>query len=80
MNTANDLKTVSITERRAVFTKVADDIGIRVDMIEKDYWVSWVLNQLFFDPKTASILLFKGGTSLSKAYNGSLRVMLCFSA
>lgn len=69
MNTANDLKTVSITERRAVFTKVADDIGIRVDMIEKDYWVSWVLNQLFFDPKTASILLFKGGTSLSKAYN-----------
>ena len=68
-----DLKTVSITEMRAIFTKIAGDVGIRFDMIEKDYWVSWVLNQLFLDPKTASVLLFKGGTSLSKAYNAIYR-------
>ncbi|MFP4664988.1 MAG: nucleotidyl transferase AbiEii/AbiGii toxin family protein [Bacteroidales bacterium] len=36
--------------------------------IEKDYWVSHVLRQLA-DSNHAGKLVFKGGTSLSKAYN-----------
>ena len=56
-------------ERRAVFIEAAAGIGIRQDMIEKDFWVSWVLNRLFGDKEIAKIFLFKGGTSLSKAYH-----------
>ena len=33
-------------ERRAVFVEAAAKIGIRQDMIEKDFWVSWVLNRI----------------------------------
>ncbi|HCG50001.1 MAG TPA: hypothetical protein DE060_12455 [Lentisphaeria bacterium] len=65
----NDLKTVDRAERKAIFIKAAFDIGIRPDMVEKDYWVSWTLNQLFADKKLGSIFLFKGGTSLSKAFH-----------
>ena len=56
-------------ERRAVFIEAAAVIGIRQDMIEKDFWVSWVLNRMFGDERLAKIFLFKGGTSLSKAFN-----------
>ncbi len=55
-------------ERKAVFTDVASQIGIRADMAEKDYWVSFVLNKIFADRNMAEIFWFKGGTSLSKAY------------
>ena len=34
-------------------------------MLEKDFWVSWVLGVLF-DSRFADALVFKGGTSLSK--------------
>jgi len=56
-------------ERRAVFVEAAAGLGIRQDMIEKDFWVSWVLNRMFNDEELARIFLFKGGTSLSKAFN-----------
>ena len=56
-------------ERRAVFIEAAARIGIRQDMIEKDFWVAWVLNRLFGDEEIAKIFLFKGGTSLSKAHH-----------
>jgi hypothetical protein len=36
-------------------------------LIEKDFWVSWVLAVLF-DSKFANALVFKGGTSLSKVF------------
>ncbi|MGL4368783.1 MAG: nucleotidyl transferase AbiEii/AbiGii toxin family protein, partial [Spirochaetota bacterium] len=36
--------------------------------IEKDYWVTFVLRNLSLS-KYASQVVFKGGTSLSKAYN-----------
>ena len=37
-------------------------------MIEKDFWVCWVLKQLFADPELGNHLVFKGGTSLSKVF------------
>ena len=62
------LHEASENERRAVFIEAAAGIGIRQDMIEKDFWVSWVLNRMFGDDELARIFLFKGGTSLSKAF------------
>ena len=36
-------------------------------LIEKDFWVSWMLGVLF-ESKFADALVFKGGTSLSKVF------------
>jgi hypothetical protein len=45
-------------------------LRLRVDpvILEKDFWVSWVLGLLFAHPELAPHLVFKGGTSLSKAF------------
>ena len=37
-------------------------------VIEKDFWVCWVLKQLFADSELRNRLVFKGGTSLSKVF------------
>jgi predicted nucleotidyltransferase component of viral defense system len=37
-------------------------------LIEKDYWVVYMLKQLFADAKIGKYLVFKGGTSLSKCF------------
>lgn len=41
--------------------------GLSQGLIEKDYWVTWVLRNLA-DSSLASEVVFKGGTSLAKAY------------
>jgi hypothetical protein len=38
------------------------------EIIEKDYWVVWILERLFSLDKLKAHLTFKGGTSLSKIY------------
>jgi len=55
-------------ERRGLFIEVADKTGISNFIIEKDFWVSWVLGKIFADAELAKILCFKGGTSLSKVF------------
>lgn len=37
-------------------------------ILEKDFWVSWLLGLLFAQPGLAPHLVFKGGTSLSKVF------------
>jgi len=37
-------------------------------ILEKDYWVAWVLKRIFKMPEVSSHIIFKGGTSLSKAF------------
>lgn len=37
-------------------------------IIEKDFWVCWVLEQIFSNPILSPHITFKGGTSLSKCY------------
>ena len=37
-------------------------------ILEKDFWVSWLLGLLFAQPELAPFLVFKGGTSLSKVF------------
>ncbi len=55
-------------ERNALFSESAAQLGTTPAVIEKDFWVSWVLSRLFAQPELARLLMFKGGTSLSKAY------------
>lgn len=56
-------------ERRALAFEQASagDTGQAV-ILEKDFWVSWLLGLLFTLPKLAPHLVFKGGTSLSKVF------------
>lgn len=59
----------SIQDRRDLFILVARKLGIAEQNVEKDFWVCWALAALFENrPKAAPRLLFKGGTSLSKAF------------
>lgn len=56
-------------DERAHFFKTAAEIKkMRFAIIEKDYWVVWILERLFSLDKVKSHLTFKGGTSLSKVY------------
>lgn len=56
-------------ERRGLFLTTAARLGTAVQNVEKDFWVCWTLDVLFNGlPLDGPRLLFKGGTSLSKAY------------
>ena len=44
----------------------AEHLGISEIYIEKDYWVTYALKQIFTDKNSKDIAVFKGGTSLSK--------------
>jgi hypothetical protein len=56
-------------DRRDLFVTAAARTGTTVQNIEKDFWVCWTLDALFHRLQAGSPrLLFKGGTSLSKAY------------
>ena len=56
-------------ERRVLaFTQTAARMAVSTVMVEKDFWVCWLLGLLFADPTLAPHLVFKGGTSLSKVY------------
>ncbi|MCL2505961.1 MAG: nucleotidyl transferase AbiEii/AbiGii toxin family protein [Alphaproteobacteria bacterium] len=55
-------------ERKSLFIDAADKTDIADFIIEKDFWVSWVLGKIFADKYLSEILCFKGGTSLSKAF------------
>lgn len=55
-------------ERSALFAETAARMKTTPAVAEKDFWVTWVLDRLFADAELACLLMFKGGTSLSKAY------------
>ena len=58
----------SAVERSALFAETAARMKTTPAVAEKDFWVTWVLDRLFGDAELARLLMFKGGTSLSKAY------------
>lgn len=55
-------------ERAPYFKEVANKRGLRQIMVEKDFWVCFILECLFTVPKLKENLVFKGGTSLSKVF------------
>lgn len=54
-------------EQADVLNALAPRLGRAPTVLEKDIWVCWVLSMLFTMPERGE-LVFKGGTSLSKAY------------
>jgi len=61
-------------DRAALFGETGARRGVANTIIEKDFWVCWSLRRLFGLPKGATAsLVFKGGTSLSKAFDAIRR-------
>lgn len=56
-------------DRIVLFTQTADFKGMNPSIIEKDFWVCFMLDHLFNDSKYKDVFVFKGGTSLSKSYH-----------
>ncbi|WP_304347527.1 nucleotidyl transferase AbiEii/AbiGii toxin family protein [Capnocytophaga leadbetteri] len=54
-------------QQKTVITQTAARVGLPMQAVEKDLWVTTLL-QLLFTLSFANQLLFKGGTSLSKSY------------
>ena len=59
-------------ERILYFIESASRIGLSPQVVEKDFWVCWILRRVFALTDIGSHITFKGGTSLSKAY-GAIR-------
>ena len=64
----NQFVALSLKERRMACEQAEAIIGLPAISIEKDFWVCWVLRELFSLPGTAEQFTFKGGTSLSKGW------------
>lgn len=58
---------LSPEDRLEVLLVATDRSGRPAHVLEKDVWVVWAINALFSGPGDDH-LIFKGGTSLSKAY------------
>ena len=62
-----DIAKARAADRAALFRETSAAMGgVLPVIIEKDFWVCWALDHLFSD--FPHRLIFKGGTSLSKAF------------
>lgn len=57
------------SDRRELFLNTADKMGLNDAIVEKDFWVCFTLDYLFHRCPFKDFITFKGGTSLSKAFN-----------
>jgi hypothetical protein len=65
---------LAVSDRGALFGETGAKRGVADTIIEKDFWVCWSLRRLFGLQKgAAGSLVFKGGTSLSKAFSAIRR-------
>ena len=59
---------LAAADQQLTIEQTAARMGWVASSVEKDFWVSWALQQLFAMPALVPHLTFKGGTSLSKAW------------
>jgi predicted nucleotidyltransferase component of viral defense system len=71
----NRIARMPARDRADVFAETAERKGLSDAIIEKDFWVCWTLKQLFSIEALSGRLLFKGGTSLSKAFHAIQSVL-----
>lgn len=64
----NNIAKLTSKDRSELFSESAKAMGVKEAIIEKDFWVVWVLDKIFLDSRLKNILIFKGGTSLSKVF------------
>lgn len=55
-------------QRRDLFRESGALRGMSPAVVEKDFWVCWVLKKLFTNADLKDRMVFKGGTSLSKVF------------
>lgn len=60
--------TLSTAERSELFAETAARRNMTPAIVEKDFWVTWALDRLFGHQELHRVLMFKGGTSLSKVF------------
>ena len=65
----NKVARMDARERAELFAETAARRNVADAIVEKDFWVCWVLKQLFSNKAFEGRLLFKGGTSLSKIFH-----------
>ena len=65
--------TLPVAERQLYFEQVAARRSLHVAIVEKDFWVCWLLGAIFTDPNLRDVVVFKGGTSLSKVHRAITR-------
>ncbi len=56
-------------DRIVLFTQSAAKMKMHPSIVEKDFWVCFLLDHLFHDCQYKDMFVFKGGTSLSKSYH-----------
>ena len=60
---------LNTNDRKDLFTATAQKMNISDAIVEKDFWVCFMLDHLFHDCEYKDAFVFKGGTSLSKSYH-----------
>ncbi len=65
----DDVARLGPQDRADLFNEAGARRDLAPAIIEKDFWVCWTLRRLFTLPGDNPLLVFKGGTSLSKAYD-----------
>jgi predicted nucleotidyltransferase component of viral defense system len=65
----NQFVELNLDDQRLIIVNTANKKGILNSIVEKDFWVCFVLDYLFSNFKYKDYICFKGGTSLSKVYN-----------
>lgn len=64
----NRLAAMLERDRRTVVGEAAARLQLNPVMVEKDFWVCWMLGLLFGNKDWNAALVFKGGTALSKVF------------
>ena len=63
----NKFLKLSDSQRKTVYESIAHKVGLPAQVVEKDFWVTAILQVVFALP-VAGHIVFKGGTSLSKGW------------
>ena len=63
----NKFLNLSDSQRKTVYESIAHKVGLPAQVVEKDFWVTAILQVVFALP-VARHIVFKGGTSLSKGW------------
>jgi len=60
---------LSLVQRQELFSETAARRNMQPAIVEKDFWVCWTLAKIFAHEELKKLLMFKGGTSLSKVFH-----------
>ena len=60
---------MSSEDKKFIFNYAANKLKMHPAIIEKDFWICYILEYLFNYSKYKNFFTFKGGTSLSKSYS-----------